>query len=59
MHIGGYRIAEKWLKDRKGRQLNYDDLTHYQNVIAALDRTLSLQANLDALVEQAGGWPLR
>lgn len=40
MHIGGYRVAEKWLKDRKGRQLSYDDLTHYQNVIAALARTL-------------------
>ena len=26
MHIGGYRVAEKWLKDRKGRQLGYDDL---------------------------------
>lgn len=26
-HIGGYRVAEKWLKDRKGRALSYDDLT--------------------------------
>lgn len=58
MHIGGYRVAEKWLKDRKGRSLSYDDLTHYQSVIAALVRTLQLQADIDAAIAQAGGWPL-
>ncbi len=59
VHIGGYRVAEKWPKDRKGRQLAYDDVTHYQNVIAALSRTLELQARLDAIVTSTGGWPLR
>lgn len=58
MHIGGYRVAEKWLKDRKGRPLTYDDLTHYQAVIAALARTLQLQADIDAAIDEAGGWPL-
>lgn len=58
MQIGGYRVAEKWLKDRKGRQLSYDDLTHYQSVIAALARTLTLQAGIDLAIEAAGGWPL-
>lgn len=58
MHIGGYRVAEKWLKDRKGRRLNYDDLEHYQSVIAALARTLELQARIDGEIEDAGGWPL-
>ena len=59
MHIGGYRVAEKWLKDRKGRMLSYDDLTHYQAVIAVLARTLHLQAQLDAAIASAGGWPLQ
>jgi predicted helicase len=27
--IGGYQVCEKWLKDRKGRTLTYDDLDHY------------------------------
>ena len=58
MHIGGYRVAEKWLKDRKGRALSYDDLEHYQSVISALARTLELQAGIDAAIAQAGGWPL-
>ena len=56
--IGGYRVVEKWLKDRKGRQLSYDDLTHYQNVIAALSRTLQLQAEIDTAIHNSGGWPL-
>lgn len=59
MHIGGYRVAEKWLKDRKGRMLSYDDLTHYQSVIATLARTLALQAQLDTAIASAGGWPLQ
>lgn len=59
MHIGGYRVAEKWLKDRKGRLLTYDDITHYQSVVAALARTLAVQAKLDAAIDSAGGWPLR
>ncbi|GAB1406432.1 DNA methyltransferase [Thermomonas brevis] len=58
MHIGGYRVAEKWLKDRKARALSYDDLEHYQRVIAALARTLELQDELDAAIARAGGWPL-
>lgn len=59
LHIGGYRVAEKWLKDRRGRLLTYDDITHYQNVVAALARTLAIQAELDAAVAGAGGWPLQ
>ena len=37
--IGGYRPAEKWLKDRKGRALTQDDLKHYQRIILALAKT--------------------
>lgn len=58
IHIGGYRVAEKWLKDRRRRALSYDDLEHYQRVIAALARTCALQNELDAVIETAGGWPL-
>jgi hypothetical protein len=59
MYIGGYKVAEKWLKDRKGRQLSYDELEHYQSIIAALARTLELQGQLDRAIEKSGGWPLR
>lgn len=59
MHVWSYRVAEKWLKERKGRLLTYDDPMHFQSVIAALARTLELQASLDAEIDAAGGWPLR
>lgn len=58
-HIGGYRVLEKWLKDRKGRSLSYDELTHYQAVAAAVARTLELQAELDTVIADAGGLPLQ
>ena len=38
-HIGGYQPAQKWLKDRKGRTLTYDDIRHYQRIIKILAET--------------------
>ncbi|MGB7373838.1 type ISP restriction/modification enzyme [Pontixanthobacter sp.] len=38
-HIGGYQPAQKWLKDRKGRALSWDDIGHYQNIIKILTET--------------------
>lgn len=55
-HVGGYQVCHKWLKDRKGRQLSYDDLTHYQRIVAALARTIELQAAIDDAI---GEWPLQ
>ena len=55
--IGGYRPAEKWLKDRKGRTLSEEDIDHYRKIIAALDETRRLMAEIDEIIEQHGGWP--
>ena len=38
-HIGGYQPAQKWLKDRKGRALSWDDIRHYQKIIKVLAET--------------------
>jgi hypothetical protein len=54
-HIGGYQVCDKWLKDRRGRQLTYDDLAHYQKIIVALKETIRLMAEIDAAIP---GWPL-
>jgi predicted helicase len=54
-HIGGYQVCQKWLKDRKGRQLSYDDIKHYHGIVAALAETIELQAMID---EAIPGWPL-
>ena len=37
--IGGYQPAQKWLKDRKGRTLDFEDVFHYQKIIVALSET--------------------
>lgn len=55
-HIGGYQVLAKWLKDRKGRVLNFDELMHYQRIVAALQRTLEIQQEIDAAI---GEWPIR
>lgn len=56
-HIGGYQVCEKWLKDRKGRTLTKDDIAHYQKVVVAISETISIMKEIDALIEQHGGWP--
>ena len=38
-YIGGYQPAQKWLKDRKGRVLEFADLQHYQRIIKILLET--------------------
>jgi len=53
--IGGYQVCEKWLKHRKGRQLAYDDIQHYQKIVVALKETQRLMAEIDALIPS---WPL-
>ena len=57
--VGGYQVLHKWLKDRKGRQLSFDDLHHYQKVVVALAQTIRLMAAIDAAIDAHGGWPLK
>lgn len=38
-YIGGYQPAQKWLKDRKGRELTNDDIEHYSKIIVVLNET--------------------
>jgi hypothetical protein len=58
-HIGGYQVCEKWLKYRRGRQLTYDDLTHYQRVIVSLRETIRIMQEIDQTIDAHGGWPLQ
>jgi len=57
-HVGGYQVCQKWLKDRKGHKLTYDDLTHYQQVVSALAETIRLMGEIDDVIEDNGGWPI-
>ena len=54
--IGGYQVCEKWLKDRKGRMLSGEDISHYQRVVVALKETIRLMAEIDKAIP---GWPIK
>ena len=43
--IGGYQVCEKWIKDRRGRKLSYDDIRHYQKIVVALGETIRLMGD--------------
>lgn len=47
--IGGYQVCEKWLKDRKERRLSVGDIRTYCRIVTALERTIEIQEELDAL----------
>jgi len=48
-YIGGYQPAQKWLKDRKDRKLEFDDILHYQKIIVALTETDRLMREIDKI----------
>ena len=50
-YIGGYQPAQKWLKDRVGRELSFDDILHYQKIIVALTRTAELMGKIDEVLQ--------
>jgi predicted helicase len=54
-HVGGYPVCEKWLKDRRGRHLDADDVNQYQKVVVAVAETMRLMAEIDAAIP---GWPI-
>jgi len=49
--IGGYQVCEKWLKDRRGRVLDYDDLTHYPKIVESLRKTIDLMQRIESVAD--------
>ena len=47
-YIGGYQPAQKWLKDRKGRTLSFEDIAHYRNIIPVLIEAARIMEKIDA-----------
>ena len=48
-YIGGYQPAQKWLKDRKDRELQVEDIRHYLKIIVALSETDRLMKEIDSI----------
>jgi predicted helicase len=51
--IGGYQVLEKWLKDRQDRPLALEEIKTYCRVVTAIQRTIALQEEIDALYPEA------
>lgn len=49
LFIGGYQPAQKWLKDRKKCELNFEDILHYQKIIVALSETDRIMKEIDKI----------
>lgn len=45
--IGGYQPAQKWLKDRKGITLTFEDVKHYVNIIYVLQQTERIMRGIE------------
>ena len=50
--IGGYQPAQKWLKDRKGMTLSFEDVKHYQRIIYVLQQTERLMQEIDEIINE-------
>jgi hypothetical protein len=57
--IGGYQVCHKWLKDRRGRQLSEEDIIHYQKILVTLKETIRLMSEIDQVIEEYSGWPIK
>jgi len=49
--IGGYQPAQKWLKDRKGRELSSDDVSHWQKIVKVLVETGRVMGEIDGVIK--------
>jgi len=46
-YIGGYQVLQKYLKERKGR--NMDDAPRYCRIVTALSKTIEIQKQIDGI----------
>lgn len=56
LHIGGYQVAHKWLKDRRERTLSPEDIRHYARTCNALAATIEHAGLIDKVIEARGGF---
>ena len=55
--VGGTKVCQQWLKDRKGRRLSADDAEHFCDITAAILGTIETTCEIDKAIEEHGGWP--
>lgn len=55
-HVGAHQVCHKWLKDRRGRTLDSQDLAHYRQILLAVQDTLTCMRQIDQTIAAHGGW---
>jgi predicted helicase len=50
--VGGYKVCERWLRERIGRKLNSDDQTFFMRIVGSIKDTIKLQRELDNLCSE-------
>jgi len=52
-------ICEKRLKDRRQRELSYEDISHYEKIVVELGETIRLMKQIEEIIDTHGGWPIK
>jgi hypothetical protein len=55
--IGGYKVLDKWLKDRKDKKLTFEEIQTFECICEAIRLSLKTTNKIDNEIEAAGGWP--
>jgi hypothetical protein len=48
-------VLRKWLRDRRGRALWFENVQHYRKMVVALRETIRLMEEIDATIPK---WPV-
>ncbi|MFX1451672.1 MAG: type ISP restriction/modification enzyme [Promethearchaeota archaeon] len=64
-YIGSYQVCFKWLYDKraklgkKGKPLTVNDVDCFKKIVIAINETIRIMKEIDYLIEEYGGWPLK
>ena len=50
--IGGYQVLHKYLKERKGRELSWEEIEHFKKIVASLTETRRLMKAIDPIAKK-------
>ena len=49
--IGAYKVLDKWLKSRKGRELSIEDIEHFLQIVEVIRETIELMTEIDTIID--------
>lgn len=64
--IGGYRVCQKWMKDRQAKggknpreavSLDAAAIEQYQKIVSSVAETIRIMAEIDEIINIHGSWP--